>query len=860
MNESADQTKPQRTVLKKLRRTIGWLFLILALATGALLGLLFIYEDEVKAAIIAELNKHLKAEVKIDPKNIDLTIIRTFPDCSIQFKDVLILEALPLKQRDTLIFAGRLNLHFSIKDLWNKKYAIQKIKLREGVLKPRVLANGKTNYLIWEQKDDGSNTEGDLNFNLDLLKIENCRLDYRDLKSGFVAQLLLNELDFKGNFKATDFELRSEAKLKITKLSHKKRSLLQNKDCTFLLDLNVAGNRYTIKTADLRLNRLQIDLNGGFTFKDSLDNLDLTYKAPKLDIASALSLLPTAYKDKMNDYESTGNFYASGNLHYSAKNKFSIDSDFGIKNGAITYKPQSTTINRVELDGHLKYNNKASSLEIKKIYLQLNSDELKGAGLISDFANPTIRFNGAADLDLANLYAFWPIDTLKSLSGNLKISAAIDGLLQDLQKQTFSSKVKLDLSASVKNLEAQFKNDEHLFSVESGSIMAFERQVEVQNLKLKRGSSDVLLNGKLPGFFNYLAEPGSPLVITGNLFSNNIRMEDFMIKYKASGGESDLIPPNITFKLNADIQKFSYAKFSATAIKGEIEVKNQKAIISDMSLKTMEGSATIDAFADNAHNRLNVVLQSKLENINIRELFSEFNNFGQATLVDKNVKGHVSADIEFSGNWNNQLDVDLSSIRSSCNLNIERGELIDFKPLVSLSKFVEFEDLRHIRFSTLQSEVQIRNKVITLPKTVLMNSALNIIFSGTHSFDNEIDYHIRLVISELLAKKRKPDDEFGPVEEDKEKRRGAYILMTGTIDNPVKKFDRKGQKEKIREDIKEEKQTVKRVLKEELGLFKKDELPPKQKKAEQKFELEKPDNNPPKKTLEPKKKPAEEDF
>ncbi|MES2679374.1 MAG: AsmA-like C-terminal region-containing protein [Bacteroidota bacterium] len=843
-----------------MRRIATWLFIIVALSIGALLGLLFIYEDEVKAAIISELNKHLKAEVKIDPKNIDLTIIKTFPDCSIQFKNVLILEALPVKQRDTLIFAGQLNLHFNIKDLWNKKYAIQKIKLRDGVLKPRVLANGKSNYVIWEQQSDGASNEGDLNFNLELLKLENCRLDYKDLKSGFRAQLLLNDLDFKGNFKATDFELRSEAKLQINRLTHKKRILLQNKDCNFLLDLNVAGSNYRIKTADLHLNRFQIDVNGGFTYKDSLDNLDLSYNAPKLDIASVLSLLPASYKDKMNDYESTGNFYASGKMHYSTKNKFSIDSDFGIKNGAITYKPQSTTITKVDVQGHLNYGKNAGLLEIKKIYLQLNKDELKGAGFVRDFSNPYIQFSGAADLNLANLQAFWPIDTLKTLSGNLKISAGVEGLLQDLQKQTFSSKVKLDLNASVNNLEARFKNDEHLFSVESGSIVAFERQVEVQNLKLKRGSSDVLLNGKLPGFFNYLAEPGSPLVITGNLFSNYIRMEDFMVKYKASGGESDLIPPNITFKLNAAIQKFSYAKFLATAITGEIEVKNQKAIVSDMSLKTMDGGATIDAFADNSHNRLNVVLQSKLVNINIRELFSEFNNFGQTTLVDKNVKGLVSADIDFSGTWNNQLDVDLSSIRSNCNLNVEHGELIDFKPLVSLSKFVDLEDLKHIRFSTLQSEVQIRNKVITLPKTVLMNSALNIIFSGTHSFDNEIDYHIRLVISELLAKKRKPDDEFGPVEEDKEKRRGAYILMTGNIDNPVKAFDRKGQKEKIKEDFKEEKQTVKRVLKEELGLFKKDELPQKEKKSEQKFELEKPGNNPPKKTLEPKKKPAEEDF
>ena len=39
----------------------------------ALLSLLFVYEKEVKAAILNELNKHLKVEVKVDPNNIDST-------------------------------------------------------------------------------------------------------------------------------------------------------------------------------------------------------------------------------------------------------------------------------------------------------------------------------------------------------------------------------------------------------------------------------------------------------------------------------------------------------------------------------------------------------------------------------------------------------------------------------------------------------------------------------------------------------------------------------------------------------------------------------------------------------------------
>jgi len=851
------QKKP---LLRKIRRALLGILLLAVLLFLTLLTLLFVYQDEVKAAVIAEINRHLKVEVNVAPANIDLTIIKTFPDCSMQFKDILIFEALPQKQRDTLIFASRLNLHFNIKDLWNKKYAIQKIIIKDAILKPKILKDGKNNFTIWEGQSTEKTNDSKVNFDIQLLKLEHCRIDFENKQSFFDCQFLVQDLVFKGHFGDSKYDLASEGKLFVNKISYKKESFIKEKDINFIVSIDVLNDRYNFKKAYIHLNQLQFDLNGGFSFKDSLSHLKIDYRAPNIDIASLLSLLPEKYRDKINDYKSSGNFYSEGKLNYESNKDFMFESDFGIKNAVITYIPKSTSIKQVGIEGHLKLDAFSSLLEIKNIHVAMNDDELNGSGFIKNFSDPYIQYKGAATVNLANLQAFWPIDTITKLQGELKINADLEGALKDFKDQTFSQKVKLDIAASVNNVEAQFKNDEQLYAIESGSLEAFQREIELKNLKLKRGSSDVVLSGQLKGIYNYLSEPNASLTVSGDLFSSNLKLEDFMLKNKASGGESDLIPANVNFKLNAEIQKFTFSKFLATDIVGEVEVKNKKAIVSNMTLKTMDGNATIDLFADNTDRKLNIVLQSKIAHLNIQELFSEFNNFGQTTLVDKNIKGFISADIDFSGNWNNHLDVDLSSIRANCDIDIEGGELIDFKPLVSLSKYIDLRDLQRIKFSSLRSEIVIKDKTINFPKTLIENSALNLTFSGTHSFENAIDYHIRLAISEFLAKKIKSNDEFGPVEEDKEKRRTAFILMTGTLDNPIVKFDRKGQKAKIKEDIKQESQNIKNILKEELGLFKKENSAPKENKSEQKFELEKPNNNNPKKTLEIKKKPEEEDF
>lgn len=863
MENTPEITPEKRSIFKRILKIFFYLILTGIIICISLVSLLFIYQDDVKKVLLGEINKHLKAEVKIDPKNIDLTILKTFPDCSMEFKNILMLEALQVKKRDTLLFAEQLNLHFNISDLWSKKYNIKKIKLKNGLVKPGITKSGTPNYIFWEEGPDNSKGKNDsINFNLNLIELEDCRVIYRDRQTTFKTDLLIKTLSFSGNFSDEEYDLKTEGKLYVNQITSNKKSLLKNKNCNLNVDLKVKGSNYVFEKTQATINKMRFNVDGNFAYKDSLQTMDINYSAADLDIATVLSLLPEDQQQKANDYKSSGDFYTNGNFNYSGRSKFKLESKFGIKNAEITYKPTSTTAKNVNINGDLIYSNTNSKLDLTNVYLKLNTDEIKGSFSVQNFSDPFLHFIVDASANLENLQSFWPIDTLSKLKGNVKINSEVEGLLRDLKNETFSTKVKLDLEASVSNIEAQFKGDENIFAIENCSVTAKDREVEVKDLKLKRGSSAILLNGKIPGIFNYLSDKTAPLIITGNLFSNYFKLEDFMMKYKASeDGSTPLIPNNIQFKLNAAILKFSYAKFEAQSITGEIEIKNQKAIISDMRLQTMQGEAEIDAFADNSNNKLDVVLQSKLKNINISNMFLQLNNFGQTTLQENNIKGYATADLDFSGSWSNALEPNLKSIKSNINLTIDRGELIDFKPLLSLSKFVDIQDLQKIKFSSLKSNIEIKDKTIFLPSTSIKNSALNIIFWGTHSFENDINYHIELLISELLAKKRKDnDEEFGPVENDPDNKRSAFILMTGTVDKPIIKYDRKGLKENIKKDIKEEKQNLKQLLKEEFGLFKKDtsSLKPKE-KADQAFELEKPNNKKPKITLEPKKKKDDDD-
>lgn len=829
------------------------------------ISLVFIYEEEVVKIIIKELNKHLNTEVRIDPKNIDLTIIKSFPDCAIEFKELTAMDSKEFESKDTLLYAKRLALAFNIKDLFHKNYTIKKIELNEARCYLKINKNGLANYYVWKS-DTLSSGNDSLKFALQKISLSSVNLIYKDSKHRIKLHTTIKELHFKGNFNEHNYRLISDGITYVDLFQVEKVKYLQRKNLKFNIELDVSGQTYTIKKSETSINNTQLISQGSFVIQDNLQSLDIMFNGKNLDISTTLSLLPEKFQNQINDYESDGEFYASGECHYKIGYPFILKSDFGIKNATITHKEQNATLNHVNLLGTVMINESISILSLKNISANLNSNTFTGDMELTNFKDPYLKLKFSTNTKLEELISFYPMDTLENLSGTINLNAEIEGLVSEMKSNAYSPSIKANGNATISDLKAIFKQTDKHINIPEGKLELNNRHLNVYNLKLIRGNSDVTLVGELPNFLSYLFNSKEPLTIVAQVSSDKIELEDFLFGAgKSSETASINIPSNLDFNVSVDVKHLTFSKFIADNIKGNMLLKNQKIALKDLSLHVTDGDVKLNAFADASGENIKVSADCDLDKLNIQKLFIQLNNFGQTTINDDNLKGFATANVDFSGTWDKKLNVDLNSINVTSNVLIERGELIGFKPLESLAKYIDVNELKHIKFSTLQSAVEIKNRVITIPKTSIKSNAINLELWGKHTFDNMIDYHIQLLLSELLSKKPRAnkdfDEELSLVENDPENRRSVFILMTGPIDNPTIKYDRKGAKEKIKEDIKQEKQNLKQLLKEEFGFFKKDSIKVKEtEKANQKFQIQVGDEKPKaNKPLQPKKKEEEDD-
>ncbi len=833
---------------------------------GAGVALVFIYEEEVIGLVIKELNKHLKTEVRIDPKNIDLTIIKSFPDCAIEFKELTAMDTKEFGTNDTLLYAKSLSLAFNVKDLFNKNYTIKKIELSDALCHLKVDKKGNANYFVW--KSEGSETTNDsLKFALEKISLTNVELSYKNSKHKIKLNSSVKELRFKGKFSDTDYTLKTDGNAYVDLFQVEKVKYLNNKNLKFDLEFDVSGSTYTIKKSETSINATRLVSNGAFVIQDSLKSLDINFNGKNLDISTTLSLLPEKFQNQINDYESDGEFYATGECHYKNGSPVVIKADFGIKKATITYKEKNTTLNNVNLSGNIILNENRSALSLKNISANLNNNTFTGEIELTNFKDPYLKLKLAANTKLEELIAFYPMDTLENLSGSINLNAEIEGLISEMKSNAYSPSIKANGNAVIADLKATFKKTEKHINIPEGKLELNNRHLNVYNLKLIRGNSDVMLVGELPNFLSYLFDPKEPLTVVAQVTSDRIELEDFLFGAGQSSETSSInIPNNLDFNISVNVQHLTFSKFMADKIKGNMLLKNQKIALKELSLNTTDGEVKLNAFADASGDNIKVSGDCELNKLNIQKLFTQLNNFGQTTIQDVNLKGFVTAGVDFTGTWDKKLNADLNSINVTSSILIERGELIGFKPLESLAKYIDVNELRHIKFSTLQSAVEIKNKVITIPRTSVKSNAINLELWGKHTFDNMIDYHIQLLLSEIIAKRPNKnkdfDDELSLVENDPENRRSVFILMTGPIDNPTIRYDRKGAKEKIKEDIRQEKQNLKQILKEEFGFFKKDSTLNKKEasKANQNFQLQIGEEKPKTaKPLQPKKKEEEDD-
>lgn len=122
------------------------------------------------------------------------------------------------------------------------------------------------------------------------------------------------------------------------------------------------------------------------------------------------------------------------------------------------------------------------------------------------------------------------------------------------------------------------------------------------------------------------------------------------------------------------------------------------------------------------------------------------------------------------------------------------------------------------------------------------SSAADLSVNGKHSFDNDYEYHVKILLSEILSRKRIKNrsniTEFGVVEDDGLGRTSLLLKIVGKGDVAKVGYDVKAAGTVLKDNFKKEKQSLRTILNEEYGLYSKDStMKPKPEEKKPRFKI-----------------------
>jgi hypothetical protein len=224
-------------------------------------------------------------------------------------------------------------------------------------------------------------------------------------------------------------------------------------------------------------------------------------------------------------------------------------------------------------------------------------------------------------------------------------------------------------------------------------------------------------------------------------------------------------------------------------------------------------------------NKYLLQTHTETNHVNIKSLFSAYDNFEQTFITDKNIDGYLTSNFDFEMMYKGD-DIVTSSIELMGHVRIDNGKLINFEPIREISKYSDVEEVENIEFSKLENDILISNSTVHIPKMDISSNAFDISLYGTQQFSGDFEYHLQLNLSDFLGGKSKrlakQHSEFGNIEDDGNNNRTLFLIAT-YVDGVTKvKLDGDEIKGSVKNSAKDEKKEFKKVMNKEFGWFKND--------------------------------------
>lgn len=788
--------KKPKTKGKKILKWVAIPFFILLIA---LFSIPFLMKDKIVQMAAKTVNKNINATVTFGET--DISLFKNFPLASITLKDIALINKAPFIG-DTLYSAKELSFSLKITELFKKADEVLEIKsiaTKNGQVNIIYNKEGKANFdiIVKDKKPvDTSSPKKAFSLNIQEYTVENINFKYLDKGSNVILKLENIQHTGKGNFAKEILDLDTKISAKLS-FEMNNVNYIQEVSLSLnaILALDLKNRKFTFKENTGYINQLPLSFNGFLQMNDEGQFYDLNFKTPNSSFKNLLALLPKQYAGDLKTIKTDGNFDLNGMIKGTLSNNSipAFDISFAAKNAQFKYADLPKSVDNIYLDS--KIINKTGKLEdtfvtLNKLTFKVDDDVFSANGNIAKItSNPTIQLAAKGTVNLANISKIYPAFK-KELSGILTADITTNFDMNSVNKGNYKN-IKNAGEIKVRDFKYEGKEVAKPFYIKNTGISFNTNTIKLNEFDAKTGTSDVSITGTLDNFYGFLF---NNQVLKGDFYlhSNAFNIADFLTKAATSASKKTTeqlkIPAFLDCKFITDAKNVTYDNIQLKNVSGTLLVKDQAVELQNLKSDVFGGKLGFSGAVSTKEKVSTFNMDLDLKELNISDSFGNLEMLKSIAPIAKTIEGKINSTIKVSGNLKDDLAPNLKTISGKLFGQLLNAKLntSNSKTLSLLGDKVPFLDLSKLNLDKITGFFSFENGFVSVKPIPLKYQDIGIIISGTHSFDNTMNYNLDF---EVPVKYLGPEvtnliEKLSPKEAKQIERIPVNATLTGSFSSP----------------------------------------------------------------------------
>jgi len=426
-----------------MRKVLLGLLAVIVLLVVALAAAPFLFQDKIRTLADKQIAQRVRARVQYNPADISLTLLSTFPNLSLDIKNLRVI-GVDSFSRDTLAYLPEMRVGLDLMSVVKgQKIDIKNISLTRPDFNIRVLKSGRANWDVMIPNAAAAAKGQDtsvVSLAIQGWEVTDGRLRYEDLSIPFRVDARGVSHRGAGDFTKNVFDLTSNTTIAQFTANYAGLDYLSDKqvqaDVAMQMDLN--RKQYTFKDNKVKLNDFPFSFAGVIGLPNATDiTYDLTYKALQTDFKNILSLVPGVFTDKFKNVAASGEVAFNGYVK-GVQNKLRLPGygvNLTVTNGRFKYPelPQEArNINlQMSVDNPSGFTNNVK-VNVPRFHLDLGSNPIDGRMAVDGLAPMNVDGQVKARVNLAEMLKVYPVPGTDA-RGQLAVDATAKGVYSKTQ-------------------------------------------------------------------------------------------------------------------------------------------------------------------------------------------------------------------------------------------------------------------------------------------------------------------------------------------------------------------------------------------------------------------------------------------